>query len=292
MTGEGFMNHLQIEELDMVNRYLLGRLPAGEQARFEEHFVDCQECLDRLETSASFRRGVKTAFAADALRTRAYVQAGVLGWLMRRNRWQQTALLLIAIVLLVGPNVFFIQRARRAQAEADQARKESLEWQRQYEAQQKKGNELEKELQQAKQNSEQRQQQTIPDEPDKGNQLGRPQSGVPVFALNLVRSGGPNSSQPANQVPIPRSASLVVLALELEGDSDLRSYRATISTANNRVVWSAQGLKPQSKDTLKVPLKTNLIKPNDYQLTLEGLTREGSYVPQGKYSFRVKESNQ
>ena len=117
MTGDGFMNHLQIEELDLVNRYLLGRLPAEEQSRFEEHFVDCQECLERLETSASFRRGVKTAFAEDALRTGAYVQAGVVGWLMRRNRWQQTALLLIAIFLLVVPNVFFIQKARRAQAE-------------------------------------------------------------------------------------------------------------------------------------------------------------------------------
>ena len=281
------MNHLQIEESNMVDRYLLGRLPAEEQSQFEEHFVDCQECLDRLETSASFRRGVKTVFAEDALRTGAYVQAGVLGWLMRRNRWQQTALLLIAIFLLIGPSAFFIMKNRRVQEELDHARRDSLEWQRQYEAQQKKGNELEKELQQAKQNSEQRE-KTLPDEP--ANESIRPQSRAPVFALNIVRSA--NSSQPASQISIPRSASSVVLSVELEGDPDVRSYRATLSTADNRVAWVAQGLKPQSGGTLRVTLESNLMKPNDYQLALEGLTKEGSYVPQGKYYFRVKESGQ
>ena len=289
MTGEGFVNHLQIEESDLVDRYLLGRLLPEEQAQFEEHFVDCQQCLDRLETTASFRRGVKTAFAEDALRTGVYV--GVLGWLVRRNRWQQAALLLIAIFLLVGPSAFFIMKNRRVQEELDHARRDSLEWQRQYEAQQQKGNELEKELQQARQNSEQHQQQTLPDKSDNGNESDRPQSRVPVFALNIVRSADPNSS-PANQISIPRSASSVVLLLDLESDSDVRSYRATLSTADNRVVWVAKDLKPQSKDTLRVTLRSNLIKPDDYQLTLEALTREGSYVMQGKYSFRVKKSNQ
>ena len=292
MTGEGFVNHLQIEESDLVDRYLLGRLLPDEQARFEEHFVDCQECLDRLETSASFRRAVKTASAEDALRAGAYVQAGILGWLMRRNRWQQTVLLLIAVFLLMGPAVLFIVKDRRVQAELDQAKRDSLEWQRQYEAQQKKGNELEKELQQAKQNLEQRQQQTLPDEPGKGNELDRPQSRAPVFALNIVRSANPNSSEPASQISVPRSATSVVLELELEGDPDVRSYRATISTADHRIVWSAKDLKPQSKDTLRVSLRSNLIKPDDYQLTLEGLTKEGNYVAQGKYSFRVKHSDQ
>ena len=290
MTGEGFVNHLQIEESDLVDRYLLGRLMREEQARFEEHFVDCQECLDRLETSASFRRAVKTSLAEDTIRSSVYVQAGILAWLMKRNRWQQIALLLMAVFLLVGPSAFFIMKNRQVREELDHARRDSLEWQRQYEAQQKKGNELEKALQQARQNSEQRQQQTLPHEP--GNELDRPQSRVPVFALNIVRSADPNSSQPANQISVPRLASSVILALELEGDPDVRSYRATISTVDHRIVWSAKDLKPQSKDTLRVTLRSNLIKPDDYQLTLEGLTKEGNYVAQGKYSFRVRESDQ
>jgi predicted nucleic acid-binding Zn-ribbon protein len=198
----------------------------------------------------------------------------------------------MAIFLLVGPSAFFIMKDRRVQEELDHARRDSLEWQRQYEAQQKKGNKLEQELQQARQNLEQRQQQTLPDDPGNENELDRPQSRVPVFALNIVRSANPNSSQPASQISIPRSASSVVLSLELESDPDVRSYRATISTADQRIVWSAKDLKPQSNDTLKVTLKSDLMKPGDYQLALEGLTKEGSYVSQGKYYFRVKESNQ
>jgi anti-sigma factor RsiW len=287
MTGEDFVNHPQIEEADMLDRYLLGRLPAEEQSRFEEHFLDCEKCLDRLETSASFRRGIRSAFAEDALRTGVYVRAGVLGWLMRRNRWQQAALFLIAILLLVLPNVFFFMKAMRANAEMVQAKKDSLEWQRQFEAQQTKRDELEKELQQTKQTFGQRLQQTLPDEPGTRRELGRPQAPVPVFALNIVRSADP-TSQPANQISIPPSASSVVLLLDLESDSEVRSFRATISTADNRVVWVAKDLKSQSGDTLRVTLKSDLIKPNDYQLALEGLTKAGSYIPQGKYSFRVK----
>jgi hypothetical protein len=121
--------------------------------------------------------------------------------------------------------------------------------------------------------------------------LARPQARVPVFALNIVRSADP-TSQPANQISIPRSASSVILALELESDSEVRSYRATISTADNQIIWVGKDLKPHSGGTLRVTLKSDLIKPNDYQLALEGLTKEGSYIPQGKYTFRVKAPNQ
>ena len=289
MTGEGFVNHLQVEAADMIDRYLRGKLPAEEQSRFEEHFIDCQECLDRLETSASFRRGLKTAVAEDALRTGVYVQTGVLGWLMRRNRRQQAALLLVVVVLLLVPSVYFFMKARRASADLAQAKRESLEWQRQFEAQQQKGNELERELQQARQDSGPREQQTLPDEPR--NELVQPQARVPVFALNIVRSADP-TAQPANQISIPSSASSLVLSLDLESDPDVRSFRATISTADNRVVWVAKDLKPQSTDTLRITLKSDLLKPNDYRLALEGLTKEGSYSSQGKYSFRVKASDQ
>ncbi len=292
------MNHRYIEESNIADYYLLGKLPPEEQARFEEHFVDCQECLERLETTGKFRRALKTVVAEDAARSSAYVQVGLLAWLIRRSRWQQASLLLTAILFLAAlPTVFFVTKIRRMQGELEQAKKASSDWQRQYEEQQRAANGLEKELQEARANlieqrhqpevQPERESQSLPVEAGEANRATRPQVGVPVFALSIVRSADPGASEPANRISIPRSTRSIVLSLELENGAEVQSFRATISTAGQRVIWNSSNLKPHSKDTLRIKLDSDLIKAGDYQLTLEGLTREGRYVPEGKYGFRV-----
>ena len=39
----------QIERDEIAERYLLGRLSADEQERFEVHYFDCKRCLERLQ---------------------------------------------------------------------------------------------------------------------------------------------------------------------------------------------------------------------------------------------------
>jgi hypothetical protein len=42
------MNHEQIERQDVVERYLLRRLPPEEAQDFEEHYLGCAECCERI----------------------------------------------------------------------------------------------------------------------------------------------------------------------------------------------------------------------------------------------------
>lgn len=296
------MNHRYIEEANIADYYLLGKLPPDEQARFEEHFIDCQECLDRLETTRDFRRALKIVAAEDAAQLNAYkIHAGLIAWLIGRSRRQQAALLLTTLLLLAAlPAAFFVTKIRRVQGELEQAKQASSDWQRQYEEQQRAANGLEKELQETKANLiEQRRQPEVRPEReshaglDNGrevNQSARPQVGVPIFALSIVRSADPSASEPANKVSIPTSSRSIILSLELENDTEVQSYRATISTTDGRIVWNARDLKPHSKDALRIKLDSGLMKAGDYQLTLEGLTREGQYVPEGKYGFRVSKT--
>ncbi len=293
MTGEDFVNHRYIEESNIVDLYLLGKLPSEEKARFEEHFIDCQECLGRLETTRDFVRALKSAAAEDIARSSAYFRVGLLAWLIRRRRWQQAALILTTLLVLVAlPTAFFLTKMRRMREELHQAKKSSSDWQRQYEEQQRVASGLEKQLQDAKQNSidrdiqNERESQARPDGSKEANLSTAP----PVFALSIVRSADPGS-EPANRISVPQSAPSIVLSLELENDSDVQSYRATISNADNQIVWKASNLKPHSRDTLRINLNSKLLTKGDYQLTLEGLLREGLYVPQGKYSFRVTAAN-
>lgn len=48
--------HHYLEDARIVERYRAGELPAHESAEFEAHFVDCQECRDRLTLDQIFHR--------------------------------------------------------------------------------------------------------------------------------------------------------------------------------------------------------------------------------------------
>jgi hypothetical protein len=43
------MTHSQIEAQEIIELYLLQRLTAEAQAEFEEHFLNCRQCLEKLE---------------------------------------------------------------------------------------------------------------------------------------------------------------------------------------------------------------------------------------------------
>jgi hypothetical protein len=302
-TVEEFVDHRYIEEAGITDLYLLGKLPPEEQDRFEEHFVDCPECVERLETTGNFRRALKAAVAEDAARSRAYAQVGLLAWLLRRSRRQQAALLAGTLLLPAAlAAAFFLPKLRRAQAELGRAQRASSEWQRRYEEQQQAAGRLEQELREANVNLTElsRRLETPPERepgprPGAGRDAARPsppQVPTPVFALSIVRSADAGSSEPANRISIPRAARSFILSLELEGGTGVQSYRATITTRDRRPVWSASDLKPHSKDALRIRLDSKLVEAGDYQLTLEGRTREGNYLPEGKYDFRVSQARQ
>jgi hypothetical protein len=75
--------------------------------------------------------------------------------------------------------------------------------------------------------------------------------------------------------------------LELEAYPDLQSYRAVVSTADGRNVWSRDDLRPKSKDGLALSFNSKLFKPDTYLLTLYGLTTERRYKLIAKYTFRA-----
>lgn len=52
-------SHTAAEAAELVDRYLLGKLSAAEAAGFEEHYISCPPCLERLETSEVLVRGLR-----------------------------------------------------------------------------------------------------------------------------------------------------------------------------------------------------------------------------------------
>jgi hypothetical protein len=291
------MDHHYIEEQNIPDRYLLGKLPTEERTRFEEHIIDCHECLIRLETTEDFRGALRAVAVEDA--TRGYARAGLLVRMLRiarLNNARRAALLLGAILLLTAlPTALWINERGRARDYQAQFKTPSAELQRQYDESRQKAERLERELQESQRHSaEQRGQLEAQLERERQERarlagelenLKRPRAAAPVFILSVARSG--DAGPPVNRITLPRSAPRIILSPELEPDPDLRSYRATLQTADKRRIWTAINLRLNSKDALNLGFNTSLFNPGDYLLILEGLTQQGNYIPIAKYPFQA-----
>lgn len=73
------MNHRHVEEHNLVERYVLGRLSEEEQASFEDHFADCRQCQEQLELAedlaAALPRAAAPATSPETRRSRTAVAA-------------------------------------------------------------------------------------------------------------------------------------------------------------------------------------------------------------------------
>jgi hypothetical protein len=195
------------------------------------------------------------------------------------------------LLLIALPSALLVIATGRTRREVDQARLSAADWQRRYDESQQAARTVEKALQARTQElSEQRRELEAEREREQQTRVaeeGRRQARfeAPIFELNTVRSGaGP--SAPATRISIPRSARWIVLKVEVDSDPQLQSYRATLLTGGPQVICRASDVIAV-KAALAISCDASLFKPGDYRLALEGLARQGQYVPAGTYSFQV-----
>jgi hypothetical protein len=53
------MEHKQIDDDNLVDRYVRGTMPVDLRTEFEEHFLDCPDCLEQLKLANSLRDGLR-----------------------------------------------------------------------------------------------------------------------------------------------------------------------------------------------------------------------------------------
>jgi Putative zinc-finger len=295
------MDHLYIEEQNIADRYLTGQLSAEEQQRFEEHFLDCQQCRSSLEAAHHFRTGLQSVLASGAVESGAYLksdrggQTGLSTW--RMNLKYQLSFLAVAALLVVSLLTWPILEWRRARRDLTQAKQVAAEWQRKYEEGERARKELMIEMQSRDRQSSiqldqlttrlERERKSRVLQADRINDASRSLSAVPVFALSMVRGGDHALLEPANRIILSPRHELIIFVLELVPESNLQSYRATISTYDDRKIWHKSNLKPSSKDLLTLNFNSKLLKPGNYLLTLDGLTVRENYIEIARYAFRV-----
>ncbi len=77
--------------------------------------------------------------------------------------------------------------------------------------------------------------------------------------------------------------------IDVDDESDYKSYNAEIKTFEGREVWREQDLRvgkaKPGKVTLALPAR--IFTNEDYTLSLKGLTQSGNTIDMGEYSFRI-----
>src|SRR5215211_2566245 len=60
------MTHQEIEDKEIIERYVRHQLSAQERRTFQEHFFACDACFDNVQMTARFIAGVREASVAGA----------------------------------------------------------------------------------------------------------------------------------------------------------------------------------------------------------------------------------
>lgn len=251
------MDHAYIEEHGLIDLYHRGQLPPEEEAGFEEHFVGCADCQERLQMARGFQRGLKTVVAEEI------TQAGLLAWLVRR-RWLAVAALILAAVL---PVLGYLAGSRETAPLNTEA-----SWRQLYEKERRDAEGLRERLEQ----SERQRVAHLPETPAPPSPLVN----TPVFLLTAVRGEDEAAS-------VKVESGYFSLAVDAGDDPRFESYRVTITDAQGKRVFREAGLKPNALEALLLTFPAGFFKPGEHRLALEGIKPDGGAAELGGYSFRI-----
>jgi hypothetical protein len=274
------MDHEQIAEHNVVERYVLGRLTAEEEERFEEHLLECPECRLQIEREEDFQDSLHTVAAEEA--ARAATRAGLIFWLGRRRGWLLTA----ALLLLAALPLWLLHEQSRLQSrigqlQADLARPRPAPTAPAPAAPAPSSDPAEKEKLLAEIAAQKEANSRLSEQLAR---LSRPQVNVPIFSLGFLRGGEDGT---ANRVTLGKEPQWIVLSVELPPEA-AKSYRADLASAGGKTVWEGGWLIPNADGTVTFSLDSTRLAPGSYHLRLTGVDAQGKTAPAGEIPFEVR----
>jgi hypothetical protein len=267
------MDHAYIDAHDIRTRYALRRLTPDEESAFEAHLVDCDECVDQVESELAMRDGLRRI--ASESQTRSPMATAMPRPGQRIHRVGM-ALAAAAVLLLAVSGVLAVSLSRSSVAlRAALADREASE----------------QRARQAAQSAAALQRQLTDTERrlnDQGAEArSRSLTAAAVFILTTVRGVSTPDAPPANQLAIPPDVEEVVLTPEIPSGTASAEYRVSLEDRSGRVVWSGGTFRPTSPDSLAIAIDSKLLAAGDYVLELFRRDASDRQTRVARYAFRV-----
>jgi Putative zinc-finger len=290
------MTHADVQHANVSDRYVMGKLSGQEQASFEEHLLDCQECLDRVEALGHLSRGLRTALS-ESSKMETVLLPGLIARFAQLARWQQRALALAALMLILVPAATAYLVQVMAERQLRHANEALADFRHDYAEKQKAVDELNEQLRASTARVQQTEAQLLQDRASQTKEQQQLSASLqlealasaPVFSLNASRGAGTDQSPP-KEISLDHSPKELILSLELEPDPDAATYRVAISR-DRRPFWAAAGLKPSDKGAIAIIVSGGLLMPGDYAIDLKSCPRQRTCYTTATYLFRVTPSD-
>lgn len=286
------MNHDYIKEFDLIDQYVLGKLAADEAEEFEDHFIDCPECVEQLNITRSFIQDLKGLVIQETLLSGNRPAPTTRWWHLRLTPRRPWAVIAFCFVLVAGAfAVFAIRRMTQMEAELRQTKEDASAIRQQYQRGLETAVESEKQHQEARQQLAQRVDELEQKLKTEGatNQSSlrgskAPEVNFPIYALvSLARGQAPTPVE----IVLPASGSRFALSIPVEDRKDFSAYRVKILNHRGVTVLNQGGFKPDAYHALTLGLSSNFLTPGTYDLRVEGLTPPNKWDTVGSYPFRI-----
>jgi hypothetical protein len=281
------VDHHAIDDHQLAERYVLGTLSEGEAELFEEHYLSCEECLERLEAAQGLAQGVRALAAEEAMVRVVTLQASFLSrWArLARSRAVPWALSTLLMVLLVPLYQGRVQRA------ALEERLQGAEA-RVVEASRSVAAEVDRQVAAAIADERQAQEQALAAERVEKEELAQrlaearsPRLNTPIVSLSPPRSA---SAAPAVRLSLEEAPAWIVFALEAPPSPRAR-LRARLQAPGGAVLWQSPEFEPGPGGQVTLSLPTHLLADRGtFVLTLESRAPGGGFRPAGEYPLEVR----
>lgn len=276
------MDHRRIDDQNVAELYVTGRLSSEDEETFESHLLECTECRERVGWADDLRTSIRAVAAEDT--ARASVQLGFLAWVSRRTRGARAGLLMAALLAVAALPAWLQADRSRLSRELEEARSEV------HAAAERPAAtvpapvappapdntaELER-LAQEKSRLE----QELSASRERLARLDEPQINTRIVSLGVVRG------ESDLQIELGPSAEPIVVSLELP-QVEHDTYRVTL-LEGRKPLWKKDGFEPTANDTLNVLLNSGTLKPGaSYRFSLDGIEAGGRAVHVGEIAFKA-----
>ena len=286
------MDHKYIAQSNVIDQYVLGKLATDEAEAFENHFIDCPECVEQLSITRSLVHDLKGLAVEETLLSGNRRVESRRRWQLQLVPLRWAAAIALGYVAVAAVFAFLaVRRQSQLEAKLQQAQNEVTAIRRDYQREMETSAASEKQHDEARQQLARRLEELEErlkteeagvQSPVRGS--GVPEVNFPIFALVSVARG--QAPAPV-EIALPSASSRFALSIPVEDRREFSVYRVAIVDQRGVTVFKRSGFKPDAYHALSLSLSSKFLAPGTYDLRVEGLTRPNQWSTVGSYPFRL-----
>ena len=264
------MTHQEIQEGEMIERYVRHELVPSERRAFQEHYFECEECFEQVQTTARLIAGVRQAARKGRLTESAAEPAAWWSSLFRPSFVLAVA---SALVLAVAFGWFMFRQIFSSPQEVARQQPPGVSPGQTSTPEQNTAQNPTTSPSVGKNESTKR-----PDEPDL-----LAQNRLPTVLLESSR----DASASSNQLTLPANASSAILRIEVEPGNAVASFQFQVFDRAKHLVTTATSGKASVRGSVTARVSVEALQNGKYLVKCYGV-KNGQRELIGEYDLLVR----